>query len=350
MPLTEQTITQILRRAEQTSTLAPRIDDLQKVLRGEEPLRAGTPVTVRKADKTNNRAPNGEMFHIAVKASTSRIARDGGIVPIEAWENGGLERFRANPMIMPFHNYRTFPIGISVYEELNKETRSLEEYWRFNELTEESKISRQMYEGGWMRAVSVGFIIRDGKFLTEKEAKEIKKNLGTDDEVFWMATRAEKLETSSAPIPSDPYALAFETSMSSSRAAGVNVSILDTAWRSQRESITITTSENMPDQDKATETPVEDAVTMAGVRDLLVEIRDLLKGQKREEVAPPVVEAPKAEEVVPPPAERQESSEKKEDTDSIQIEVRDGETKDAAIARYLDQMIATRRGAPVSSK
>lgn len=355
MPLSESVITQILKRAEQTSTIAPRIDDLQKVLRGEEPLRAGTPVTVRKADKDVDRAPNGESYHIAVRASTSRIARDGGIIPIEAWENGGLERFRANPMIMPFHNYRTFPIAISVYEELNKENRTLEEYWRFNELTDESKTSRQMYEGGWMRAVSVGFIIRDGRFLTDKEAKEIKKNLGTDDDVFWMATRAEKLETSSAPIPSDPYALTFDTSLSSSRAAGVNVSSLYSPWQKQRESITVHTSGNtMPDQ---TETKSADEkaneITMKDVLAALHEIRDLLKPsteakkeEKREEAKKPEakVEESKKEE------SRETSSEKTEETDKIQIEVRDGETQQEAVNRYIDGLIAQRRGAPVSGK
>jgi hypothetical protein len=355
VPFTEQLITQILKRAEQSSTLAPRVDDLQKVLRGEEPLRAGTPVTVRKADEAG-KAPNGESFHIAVKASTSRIARDGGIVPIEAWENGGLERFRANPMIMPFHNYRTFPIGISVYEELNKENRTLEEYWRFNELTQDSKISRQMYEGGWMRAVSVGFIIRDGRFLTEKEAKEIKKNLGTEDDVFWMATRAEKLETSSAPIPSDPYALVFETSLSSGRAHGLDVSSISDVWAKQRESIIVTTSTEsgtMPDQKK------EDETTLKDVLNVMTEVRDLLKAGVR--VAEPAKdEAIKKDETAKAETKKEEkreekkkedvSSDKQTDTDNIQIEVRQGETPEQAVARTIDEMIQARLGAPKSKK
>src|SRR3954468_3169337 len=129
------------------SKFAANSEHILDVVRGKEPLRAGMPVEVERATGSR-KAPNGETYHVKIKASTEAIARDQGIIPISAWEKGGLRNFPENPIILAYHDHKQ-PIGRSVYTELNG--NALIEYWEFHLESEVSRMMQKLYEKGFMR-------------------------------------------------------------------------------------------------------------------------------------------------------------------------------------------------------
>lgn len=353
MAISDQVVGQILSRAEKSVKLAPRIDVLREVLRGNEPMRAGLPSTFERAN--GSKAPNGAEFHVKMNASTEKIARDGGYVPLDAWSHGGLAKFRQNPVILEMHNYRKFPLGVSVFEEINREANALQEYWLFHDITPEAKIARQMYEGGWMRASSVGFIVQSGRMLSDKEANDLQKRLGTDDDVFWMADRTELTETSAVPVPSDAHALAVEHALLNARAAGVDI---DSFARSIGREHIIVRSESMDpkntpapaaeqradntlDIPAAIRTAMETVISplSQAITALTEEVRAIRAAQAQ--TTEPVV----TEQAAAPAAPALEAAPRS--ALPAFITKREGETDEQALLRAVEEAALKRLGAPV---
>jgi hypothetical protein len=334
----------------------PDIGSLEAVLRGQAPLCAGIPVDIRVATE-GERAPNGREYHLKMRASTENVARDAGIIPMSAWRDGGLARFQANPVILAYHQH-TQPIGISVHTEISKKDSSLNEFWLFHEESEVSRMMKKLYDRGFMRAASVGFIVHDFDVLDEKQEKALQKELGTKDPIYWTATRCELLETSAVPVPADPYALAFEHAMDNGRASGF-VSYSASDFRARLN----TPEEKVPEPKKdeeispeartdnsSTETPTEVETLRAEVAELkaeTVEVRglvDALQERLAQVETRGAGAAPKAEDTTNGTEARAEET----DDDLVEIELRDGETAEQAIDRLVEESVAKVTGAPIA--
>ena len=153
---------------------------------------------------------NGEAFDVNIVASTATLVRDNGIIPVDAWRQD-LHLFEDNPVVLWQHNARVGPIGRVVAVELRgKGTNGrMLQWWRFNDVTEESQIAHTLFALGDMRAASVGFIIRAWHRGSEEEIKKLVKKFPSVDEWTWIADRAELIETSGVSVGADPGALAL---------------------------------------------------------------------------------------------------------------------------------------------
>jgi hypothetical protein len=356
----QRSLDQVLERAKALRS-GPDLGSLEAILRGQAPLCAGVEAEIRTAQE-GERAPNGREYHLKMRASTANVARDAGVIPMSAWRSGGLERFLANPVILGFHNSRALPIAMSVHTEISKKESSLIEYWLFHEEDEASRTMKRLYERGFMRAASVGFIVHEFEVLDEKAEKALQKELGTRDPIYWMATRAELLETSAVPVPADPYALAFEHAIDNGRAAGfVSYSAADFRLRLTTEETVAETpnketvispetrTDNSSSETEKTEVEkLRDEV--AGLKTENTEIRALVD-TFQERLA--VIEtrgagaAPEAEATTTGTEARAEET-AEEVTDLVEIEVREGETKEQAIERLVEEAVAKATGAPIA--
>ena len=320
---------------------AERQAQLAGVLSGAESVRYGTPVVVeRGAGKT---APNGEKYDVKIAASTETIARDSGIIPLSAWERGGLANFVRNPVILAFHSHRD-PIGISVFTELDG--NALVEYWRFHEETQLSREMKALYEGGWLRAASVGFIVTEFAFIDELPKDEYDKlvakyGASTLRDAFWIAQRAELLETSAVPVPSDPNALQFSAGMRNAVASGIPVAEITRLS---------TPEERMPNPEvPATPTePVVEPTPQPDERDLLIVALterivalETSSAELRGLVESAVERIAAVETVRSAPADDSNAS-----VSVIDIPMLDGESQEQAVARFVDEQINQRLGAP----
>lgn len=331
----------------------PEISSLEAILRGQAPLCAGVDVDIHSA-KEGERAPNGHDYHIKMRASTENVARDAGIIPMTAWREGGLARFQQNPVILAFHNSRDLPIGISVHTEISKKESSLIEYWLFHEETEQSRTLKKLYDRGFMRAASVGFIVHDFDVLDDKQEKEMQKELGTSDPIYWVATRAELLETSAVPVPADPYALAFEHAVDNGRASGfISYSAAD--FRSR----TAKTEETVPEENKDTvsspETRTDDSSIktseeseLVALRAEVAELRGLVDAMQERLAAVETRGAGAAPEAGATTEGSEARAEQAEEDDVVEVECREGETPEQAIDRLIAESVAKVTGAPIA--
>jgi hypothetical protein len=357
-------------RLDGSAKFAERAEQIMQIVRGKEPLRCGMPVEVERA--AGRTAPNGAEYHTKIRASTDAIARDAGIVPMAAWERGGLKNFNANPVILAFHSHRD-PIGISTYTELDANVMT--QYWLFHQESETSRMMKSLYEKGFMRAASVGFLVHEWQFVDEMSDDEL-ENLVTKygaaaiKDVYWVAKRAELLETSAVPVPSDPNALAFGFAARNAEAVGIDVSELARLSGNDYRGLAMKVDEKKPENAAATaeatrttDAPAIPAVTAAP--DALAEVRAALETgftairdtitKLTERIA--VLEngaasaAPAAG--TPASSEGTAAADAQRDATSgvkISVEKRSGETDEQAIARHVDEVVRKMTGAPVPSK
>ncbi len=338
--------------------LEDREEHFRELLRGRKPHRIAPAVDIERA---KGKAPNGEKFHIKLAASTTSVARDGGVVPLAAWENGGLRNFEANPVIQFAHDYHEPPIARSVFNELSREHGAMMQYWEFHEENELSRLMRALYERGFMRAASVGFIIHEIHFPSDEEIAAIQKQTGSDEDIWWVAVRAELLETSAVPVPADPRALVpVEHALSNGRASGLEINVLERALSSlrQRCSLGDTTacrSLHMPAQTETVETvaapdaPDFEALLRASeerVNTLEASVAalttrlDALEAQRVDD----------QEELRRAAEEEAVAGDEDDVEDGFEIELLDGETLDQAIDRVVNEQVRKLRGEPVPAK
>lgn len=116
-----------------------------------------------------------------VVATTEGVDRDGEIILVKGWDFGN---FMKNPVLLFGHDYWSWPIG--AVTEVVPEGDKVIARGVFAR-TEEGQKARQLYEDGILKTVSVGFIPK------EREGNVI--------------TKAELLELSFVPVPSNPEAL-----------------------------------------------------------------------------------------------------------------------------------------------
>lgn len=348
---------------------AARADEILQVVRGKEPLRVGMPVEVTRAG--GRTAPNGAEYHVRIQASTDSIARDAGIVPMSAWERGGLKNFNANPIILAFHNHRE-PIGMATHVEL--ESSRMIQYWLFHQESEQSRLMKSLYEKGFMRAASVGFLVHEWQFvdeMTERELEDLIAKYGASavKDIYWVAKRAELLETSAVPVPSDPNALAFDFAARNAEASGLDISNLARlSGRTTEQRSNTMTPEQQAAADAAaaqaaetarasaaaaaaasTSDPVTElrALFTAGineVRTLTTKLTERVAALEARGVAP--VETPVS---TPADGDQSATSSEREAGVDISIDKLDGETDEQAVNRYVDEAVRKALGAPIPS-
>lgn len=337
-------LAQIMERVEHSAKLRDSAGHVRDVLRGVEPLRAGVNIEViRESGEAKTRAPNGEDYHVHIRASTSNVARDCGIIPMSAWENGGLANYERNPIVLAFHDYKQ-PIGISVFTEIRQ--KALDEYWLFHEESDVSRLMKKLYERGFMRAASVGFIVKEYEILSEEEEKRLQEKMGTSDPIYWRATQAELLETSAVPVPADPKALTYENAKQNARAYGIDIRSLERDETSNNGPIMADnkTEERKPDEAAAVvETPAIER--MVAIETENKELRGLVESL---EVRIAAIEAARATTTTDSASTE---TEKKVDTPSeerkvVKIEKRDGETDEDAKTRFINEQVNKALGAP----
>lgn len=129
----------------------------------------------------------GEDWWFKVVASDETVDRSGEVIKISGWE---LANFMKNPVIIANHIYKVENIigkATSIYVEDEK----LVVEWIFA-TTDLAQDVRKLYDGGFIKTVSVGFI--------PKERDPNDRNI---------ITRAELLEVSFVPVPCNPNALSL---------------------------------------------------------------------------------------------------------------------------------------------
>jgi len=124
-------------------------------------------------------------------ASTEAIDRDGEIIKLSGWD---LKAFKSNPVFLWAHNHGELPLGKFLSITNSKYKGRLEGVikWASEEANPFAKFVKAQFEEGLMKTFSVGFIPK------ERDINEPN-----------IITKAELLEVSAVPVPSNPGALAL---------------------------------------------------------------------------------------------------------------------------------------------
>jgi HK97 family phage prohead protease len=128
-------------------------------------------------------------------ASTAQVDRYGDIIEVEGWE---LDNWLKVPVILYGHDYGGFPIGQGI-NAIKDPLRGLVVQAKFATAQEnpEADIAYKLALGGFIRAVSVGFM--------DLEREPILDNEG--NRTGWRFKRAELLEVSLVAVPANPGAV-----------------------------------------------------------------------------------------------------------------------------------------------
>ena len=131
-------------------------------------------------------------------ASTQNVARDGGIVLARGWDTTNFEE--SHPSFLWAHNAEGLPLGRAI--SVGKTSDSLIIDVEFAGAEQSHPFAETVYrlfKAGFLKCVSVGFHVLEERAPTDEERERGAK---------WVATRAELLELSAVPVPSDPGAVA----------------------------------------------------------------------------------------------------------------------------------------------
>lgn len=189
----------------------------------------------RVRDAGGVRGPGGEDADLEITVSTEELARDGGVVPLEAWD---LEAYRRNPVVLLAHGRGeagSFPIARAEWTTPDDARGELRQGWTFHRESPESELAATLYAEGYMRTASVSFRLRDWHEPVPEEAEALQAELGTPEPPQWIAEDAELLEVSAVSVPADPGALVeAQAAVNSARAAGLDVEPLERRLRALR--------------------------------------------------------------------------------------------------------------------
>jgi len=136
-----------------------------------------------------------ERSFLAV-ASVESPDRMGDVISVKGWE---LDNYLKNPVVMPFHQYSTLPVGRSL--SIFIKGKKLMFVPQFAPYQEASRMY-EMYRDKYLKGFSVGFIPKESKKIETEEE---------DRPLFWHQPtkylKQELLEVSVAPIPAHQDAL-----------------------------------------------------------------------------------------------------------------------------------------------
>ena len=130
--------------------------------------------------------------------STEDVDRMGDIIRADGWV---LKQFKKNPVFMWIHDYSQPPIGRGLKVWMDKETKKL--MFRIEyasaEIYEFADTIYKLYKGGFLHAVSVGFIPLEWEGKSEENPSP-----KWEGNIF---TKQELLELSAVPVPANANAL-----------------------------------------------------------------------------------------------------------------------------------------------
>lgn len=119
-----------------------------------------------------------------VLASTNAVDRQGDVVDQNGWD---LKNFLLNPVILWAHKYDELPVGKAISTNVGADGLEIEFEFAPASANAKAEEVRQLFDGGFLNAVSVGFIPK------ERNGNTI--------------TKAELLEVSIVPVPANQEAL-----------------------------------------------------------------------------------------------------------------------------------------------
>lgn len=143
---------------------------------------------------------NAERSFVAV-ANQETEDRYKDIIMVDGWD---LKNYKKNPVVMPFHDYRSLPVGraLEIFKDEKRGVKRLMFRPQFAAYPEPMRMY-EMYRDGYLKGFSVGFLS-----FKEEPIEDDK-----DDEKSFMFHRptrylkCELLENSAVPIPAHPDAL-----------------------------------------------------------------------------------------------------------------------------------------------
>lgn len=127
--------------------------------------------------------------YFKVIASSEDLDRSGEIIKLDGWD---ATNYQKNPVILANHSYRVEDI-VWKMTKIYKEGKNLIVEWIFTEKTEMWKMCKELYNAGFLKTVSVGFIVKQRR---EEDKKIIEK--------------AELLEVSFVAVPCNPNAVSLD--------------------------------------------------------------------------------------------------------------------------------------------
>lgn len=127
--------------------------------------------------------------HFKVIASSEDLDRSWEIIKLDGWD---ATNYQKNPVILANHSYRVEDI-VWKMTKIYKEWKNLIVEWVFTEKTEMWKTCKELYNTGFLKTVSVGFIVKQRQ---EEDKKIIEK--------------AELLEVSFVAVPCNPHAVSLD--------------------------------------------------------------------------------------------------------------------------------------------
>lgn len=130
---------------------------------------------------------------IVAWATKETVDRDNEVLKANGWD---LAKYRKNPVLMAFHDYKSFPVGkvLWVKPDPTESPIGLKFKAKFAN-TDAGKEAYMLYKDGIMNAFSVGFQPLEAPVVNEK---------GKPSKIF---PKNELLEISCVPIPANPDAL-----------------------------------------------------------------------------------------------------------------------------------------------
>lgn len=136
---------------------------------------------IKGLDEKNN--------HFKVIASSEDLDRSWEIIKLDGWD---ASNYQKNPVILANHSYRVEDIAWKM-TKIYKEWKNLIVEWVFTEKTEMWKMCKELYNAGFLKTVSVWFIVKQ---RLEENRKIIEK--------------AELLEVSFVAVPCNPNAVSLD--------------------------------------------------------------------------------------------------------------------------------------------
>jgi HK97 family phage prohead protease len=157
--------------------------------------------------------------------STDAIDRDKEVMLPKGVD---FENYNKNPVVLWAHDYSGTPVGKTQW--IKQGRKYIKAKWEWAD-TDKAQEIKQLWDGGFLGAVSVGFIVTKSH---EPTPVEIKKNPEWA-EVYRIIDEWELLEYSIVPVPANPEALAGIKDLGISEATQKELGIESTTVFEEKE-------------------------------------------------------------------------------------------------------------------
>lgn len=144
------------------------------------------------------KAVEGESNTFWFTASTEARDRQGDIIVQQGWRTSD---FMKNPVILWAHNYYETPIGKAVEISITPDALSAKIQFVPEEVDPFAGKVAKLVAGGYLRTVSVGFMVYKSEPLNADDLKQ------RPDMKYGQRLYGDLLEISIVPVPANPEAL-----------------------------------------------------------------------------------------------------------------------------------------------